>query len=97
MNRYNKDLEKKETDGDNSEDFAVVTETSKLMNDSDGTIAVNVVSLFGGGTDSVIEVQEKPVKSSNLIASKRARTRWFLAYTLIHNPVVSACLHYHIE
>lgn len=26
--------------------------------------------------------------------SKRARTRWFLAYTLVHNPVVSKVIHF---
>lgn len=39
-------------------------------------------------TDSSLMIKEKTAGINDDMASKRARTRWFLAYTLVHNPVV---------
>jgi hypothetical protein len=77
-----KDLEESVIDADIAT-FAAATESSKVMNDSDGTIAVNVATTSD---------ETEKLLNSSLLASKRARSRWFLAYTLIHNPVVSFCL-----
>jgi hypothetical protein len=86
--RNNKDFEKNILDPSSDTKFVITTTTENTKSsinenhyDDHTMFAVNIT------TDYIIETNKKIEVNSN-DASKRARTRWFLAYTLINNPVV---------
>lgn len=64
---------------DTRSNFNIATDNSK-MNDSNETMIEYVPNE---------KVDKSRSNTNDLNASKRAKIRWFLAYTLIHNPGVS--------